>query len=175
MSWVVGIDPGLNGAIAFLNHDARELKVFDMPVLAAGSTGKRMVDAQGVVRIFEGFPNIRHIFIEQVGARPGQGVVSMFNFGVSCGVIAGVVASTKNPYTMVTPLKWKKAMAVPAEKESAKLRANQLLPKFAEMWPMKKHDGRAEAALLALYGLGTYDKSVIKGETQNAGLAELLS
>jgi hypothetical protein len=27
-----------------------------------------------------------------------------------------------------------------------------LLPQAAHQWPLRKHDGRAEAALLALYG-----------------------
>jgi hypothetical protein len=31
-------------------------------------------------------------------------------------------------------------------------RANQLLPFCTDMWPLKKHDGRAEAALIAVYG-----------------------
>jgi hypothetical protein len=41
---------------------------------------------------------------------------------------------------------------VPAEKDGARARASQLLPQHAGHWPLKKHDGRAEAALIALYG-----------------------
>lgn len=167
MSLFVGIDPGLDGAIAFLNHDATELKVYDMPTLITGTTGKRTVDANALVNLFEKHCIIRHIFVELVAARPGQGVVSMFNFGVSCGVVKGVVAATKNPLTMVTPAKWKKLMGVPAAKDGAIARATQLMPRHTSNWTRKKDDGRAEAALLALYGLSTYDKSIINKEIKN--------
>lgn len=167
MRWLVGIDPGLDGAIAFLNDDATALRVYDMPTLVTGGTGKRTVNADALVEIFRTNPSIYHIFIELVGARPGQGVVSMFNFGVSCGVIKGVVASSMNPHTMVTPMKWKKAMGVPAAKDGAIARATQLMPRHAQNWTRKKDDGRAEAALLALYGLTTFDKSIINKEPKN--------
>jgi hypothetical protein len=34
----------------------------------------------------------------------------------------------------------------------ARARATQLLPAAAHRWPLVKHDGRAEAALIAYYG-----------------------
>lgn len=181
MSLFVGIDPGLDGAIAFLNHDATELKVYDMPTLITGTTGKRTVDAHAlVVMLTNAATYIDHIFVELVSARPGQGVVSMFNFGVSCGVVKAAVAATRKPSTMVTPLKWKKAMGVPAAKDGAIARATQLMPHHAKNWTRKKDDGRAEAALLALYGLNTFNKTVINKEPKNvrqsaATLDELLS
>jgi hypothetical protein len=44
------------------------------------------------------------------------------------------------------------ALRVPAEKDGARARASQLIPAGASWWPLVKHDGRAEAALIALYG-----------------------
>jgi hypothetical protein len=42
---------------------------------------------------------------------------------------------------------------VPAAKDGARARASQLLPGAADQWPLVKHDGRAEAALIALWGI----------------------
>jgi hypothetical protein len=42
---------------------------------------------------------------------------------------------------------------VPKAKDGARARASQLLPAGVQLWPLVKHDGRAEAALLALYGV----------------------
>jgi crossover junction endodeoxyribonuclease RuvC len=42
---------------------------------------------------------------------------------------------------------------VPAGKDAARARACELLPRLADRWPLVKHHGRAEAALLALYGI----------------------
>jgi crossover junction endodeoxyribonuclease RuvC len=57
------------------------------------------------------------------------------------------------PMSFVAPATWKRALQVPAAKDGARARASQLLPAAAGHWPLVKHDGRAEAALIALYGL----------------------
>ena len=51
-----------------------------------------------------------------------------------------------------SPRRWKRALHVPKAKDAARARASQLLPEAAHQWRLRKHDGRAEAALLALYG-----------------------
>jgi hypothetical protein len=52
---------------------------------------------------------------------------------------------------------WKKALGVPADKDGARARASQLMPENAWLWPLVKHDGRAEAALIAYWGIRTLD------------------
>ena len=64
-----------------------------------------------------------------------------------------VVAANFIPLTMVAPLKWKRALGVPADKDGARARASQLLPAHAGLWCRVKDDGRAEAALIAYYGV----------------------
>jgi crossover junction endodeoxyribonuclease RuvC len=54
---------------------------------------------------------------------------------------------------MVRPNIWKKAIGCPKDKDMARMLASRLLPQHSDNWPLKKHDGRAEAALIALYGL----------------------
>ena len=80
---VVGIDPGLSGAIAILK-DKKVLSIFDMPVMAEGKKNKRQLNSALLVSLIK--ENIIEgeevsVVVEQVNAMPGQGVTSMFNFG----------------------------------------------------------------------------------------------
>jgi crossover junction endodeoxyribonuclease RuvC len=154
MPSVCGIDPGLSGALFFLNADGTTGEAVDMPVhmLARGGKAKRELDIAALLHILASRP-ITHAFIELVGSMPKQGIASTFQFGKAYGIILGVVAALQIPHTLVSPVQWKRALQVPKVKAGARSRASQLLPKAAPQWPMVKHDGRAEAALLSLYGL----------------------
>jgi crossover junction endodeoxyribonuclease RuvC len=81
-----------------------------------------------------------------------MGATGAYNFGWSCGVVEAIICSYKIPFSYVTPQSWKKAMQCPKEKDASRMRASQLLPKFSHNWDRKKDDGRAESALIALYG-----------------------
>lgn len=146
-----GIDIGLSGAIAFLDSDGG-LTITEMPTLALsrGGKNKREIDAHALAVILSG--HIDHAFVERVGAMPGQGVSSVFAFGKSYGIVIGILAALGVPVTFVAPRKWKTALSVPAAKDGARARASQLMPQGAEFWRLKRQDGCAEAALLALYG-----------------------
>jgi crossover junction endodeoxyribonuclease RuvC len=152
---LAGIDPGLSGAVAFLDAaSGAVIDIVDMPVLALSRAGKnkREVDAHALARLI-GAHRPGHTFIELVGAMPGQGVSSVFAFGKSFGIALGVIAALDVPYTLVAPVTWKRALGVPAAKDGARARASQLMPGAVHHWPLVKHDGRAEAALIAYYGL----------------------
>lgn len=153
-SITLGIDPGLSGAIAFLDLAAGRLEVHDVPTFTLGRGGKmkREVDTVGLARLIDAGGPISHAYVEQVGAMPGQGVASMFAFGKVFGIILGILAAGFVPLTLVTPQKWKRALGVPAEKDGARARASQLLPAHAALWTRVKDDGRAEAAMIALWG-----------------------
>jgi len=147
MTNILGIDVGMNGAFAF--YDGVELMIYDMPTHKRNKTSR--VDCGRVARIIaDNKPD--HAFIEQVNAF-GMGASSAYNFGFGCGAIEGVLSSLQVPFTYITPQVWKKAMQCPTEKDGARARASQLLPQFAHNWDLKKHDGRAEASLIALYGM----------------------
>ena len=147
MKTILGIDPGMSGAIAF--YDGQELLIRDMPVFQRNKT--KRVDCHALHKYMQEC-EADHAYIEQVNAF-GMGASSAMNFGWSCGVIEALVASLNIPFTYVTPQKWKKAMQCPKDKDAARMRATQLLPQFADNWPLKKHSDRAEASRSALYGL----------------------
>jgi crossover junction endodeoxyribonuclease RuvC len=151
---IVGIDPGLSGALFFLDPgNPSNGEAVDIPThtLTRGGKQKREVDIAGLIAVLAMRP-LTHAFIEQVGAMPGQGVSGVFAFGKCYGVVLGVIAARSIPLSLVPPVRWKRALGVPRAKDGARARASQLLPEAASQWPLKKHDGRAEAALIALYG-----------------------
>ena len=156
MSFVIGIDPGINGAIAIFENGQLDA-VIDMPTLEmdSGKTKKRHISAIGLVRILETWTLVSdgqaHIVIEKVGALPGNGSVSMFNFGRSAGIIEGVVAALRMPYTYVTPATWTKAVGRATGKDASRMRAMELFPSKAELFKRAKDDGRADAALIAYW------------------------
>ena len=152
---IAGIDPGLSGALFFMDPDnPANGEAADLPVhlLIRGGKKKRELDTAGLIGILTPH-RLDHVLLEQVNAMPGQGVSGVFAFGKCYGVILGIVAARSIPLTLVTPTVWKRALGVPKAKDGARARASQLLPGAAHQWSLKKHDGRAEACLLALYGL----------------------
>jgi crossover junction endodeoxyribonuclease RuvC len=156
MSYVIGIDPGISGAIAIF-EDGKLDAVIDMPTLEldSGKTKKRHISAIGLVRILETWTLVSdgqaHVVIERVGALPGNGSVSMFNFGRSAGIIEGVVAALQRPYTYVTPATWTKAVGRAAGKDASRMRAMELFPSKADLFKRATDDGRADAALIAYW------------------------
>src|ERR1700733_9902082 len=152
---VAGVDPGLSGAVALLDAaTGAVIDILDMPTLALSRGGKNKLelDPHSLAAAL-GRDRIGHAFVENVGAMPGQGVSSVFSFGKSYGVVIGVLATLGVPMSFVAPAAWKRALQVPAAKDGARARASQLLPAAACHWPLVKHDGRAEAALIAYFGL----------------------
>lgn len=150
-SYILGIDPGLSGALCFMGKE--ESFVTDMPVFEVmrNKKKKREINLQAVVGLISQH-NISHCYFEKVGAMPGQGVTSMFAMGRGVGNLEGILAAFSVPVTYVTPQKWKKSLGVTGNKDESRKRASELMPDMAEYWPLKKHDGRAESALIAYYG-----------------------
>jgi crossover junction endodeoxyribonuclease RuvC len=150
---ILGIDPGLSGAIAIYNIYTEELVVMDMPVVEMTRNGKhkREVSPALVADVIAGKGAVR-AYMERVSAMPGQGVSSMFSFGRSAGIVEGVLAAYEIPVTLVTPQAWMKAMAVRAGKDGSRERAMQLFPAYSTLFARKKDDGRSDAALIAKYG-----------------------
>ena len=96
---IIGIDPGLSGAIAILD-EKKVIGIFDMPVMSEGKKNKRQLNSAQLVSILKEHKNSNDemaVVVEQVNAMPGQGVTSMFNFGQSFGAIKGICAALNLP------------------------------------------------------------------------------
>lgn len=150
MTTILGIDPGMGGALAF--YDGSEMIVHDMPTyeITKGKSKRRKLDVYNLIQILKN--DFDHALIEQVWAQPGNGAAAAFTFGWGCGAIDALVQNSQVPYSYITPAHWKKETHTPKDKDGARMRASQLMPKFAHNWDRKKDDGRAEAALIAYYG-----------------------
>jgi crossover junction endodeoxyribonuclease RuvC len=150
---VLGIDVGLNGAIALI-VDGQLLEVHDMPTvtLERNNKTKRMVNAQALSLIIRG-AKADSAYLERLNAMPGQGVTSMFSMGQSLGVVLGILAACEVPTTTIPPRTWQKALDVPQGKDGSRYRAAQLFPEHADMFSRVKDDGRSDAVLIAAYGV----------------------
>ena len=150
--FIIGIDPGLTGGIAVLDSETKELvRLADMPVIPEGN--KKKVSGHGLMKIMGDYSRqqVDMVYLERVGARPGQGVVSMFNFGRSYGAVEAAIAVMGLPVTYVAPQSWKRAAGLlRADKDASRGRVLDLYPN-AEVH-RKKDNGRADAVLIARYG-----------------------
>lgn len=150
MSIIAAIDPGLGGGIALIRVGSGRPELValeDIPVLQI--TGKQIVDGRKVWELLMGFvPSV--VVIESVGARPGQGVTSMFTFGRALGAVESAAQIVGAPIERVTPQVWQRAMGVNGVADP-RGRAGELMPAARERLARKKDIGRADALLMALW------------------------
>lgn len=160
----VGIDPGLEGAVAVMDGTGKYIRFTDTPTvtLRSGKKFKKQMDPSACSKVLEGIVAEAEsviVTIEKVQAMPGggersMGATSAFSFGFGFGIWIGLLAALKVPYQMVHPMTWKKAMmyGMGKEKDASRLKAMQLFPVSSRDLYLKKHHGRADALLLAAYG-----------------------
>lgn len=150
---IVGVDPGLGGALAVIEGD-EVILLQDLPTVQFSNARiKRRLDGAGMAQMLEPFAgDISMAIVEKVAARPGEAPSGAFSFGYSSGCIAGVLGALQVPITTVQPATWKKAMGLGPDKDLSRSRALELFPKMAPMLARKKDHDRAEALLLAAWG-----------------------
>jgi len=156
-SYILGVDPGLKGAFAFLPQRDNETEkrqppiLFKMPLIK--HQGKKSeLDLRKVVSdIGDLLFQTEYAAIEVVGAWPGAGVTGMFRFGFFTGSIHGVIASHNVPIVPVHPSVWKVALGLGREKKAARVRAAELYPEMSDYFSYADDDGLAEAVLIAKF------------------------
>lgn len=154
----MGIDPGLDGAIATLDPVTQAVTVFDMPTfeITVSKKKRRELDLFALARWFDMHADsIVKATIEDPGPMPTDGAIQAFKFGTNCGVAKMAVAAHLIPMQLVRPADWKRAMRLTADKDASRRAATLRFPQAGDLFALKKFDGRAEAALLAFYGANT--------------------
>ena len=139
---LLGIDPGKQGALALLDTETNRVTTHDMP-----GTTRELHD------LIAGFPIIRIAVVEKPFYPPKNGTANAGKKGEAYGTLIGALEWRDIPFREVRPEEWKRSLNVPTDKNASRQRANQFFPDDADQWPLVKHDGRAEASLIAWYAL----------------------
>ena len=142
----IGIDPGKNGGIALIEIVFGKVNTVRTAVFSETLLINLLSELQDC--------EYCKCILEKVNAMPGQGVVSMFNFGQNFGFIQGVLKAYKIPFELVPPQKWKKEFSVTSDKNTSIEVCKRLFPNVnlkATPRCKKDHDGMAEALLMAEY------------------------
>ena len=151
---IIGIDPGLSGAIAILENNKVE-KIFDIPVMPEGKKNKRQLNSAQLVKLLKDNVSNKEevaIVVEHVTAMPGQGVTSMFNFGQTFGAIKGICAALGLPIFFVRPAKWKKHFdLINSSKDSSRTKAIEMYPSLSDQLSKKKDVNKSDAILFARF------------------------
>ena len=149
---IIGIDPGISGAISIVENK-KILEVYDMPTMIDGKKNKRQINGAQVTNIIKEVLNGNKevvVVVEQVNAMPGQGVTSMFNFGQSFGVIKGICSAMQLPIFFVRPVKWKKHFdLIKSQKDASRTKVIEIFPKISSILSKKKDANKADAILIA--------------------------
>lgn len=175
----VGIDPGISGGIAAIDELGNVIFALPTPCLKITKKGKSKsdYDIKGMVDILKSIDvSSSSVCQELTHAMPGNGGVSMYNFGRGHGIWEGMVCSLGFKQVFCTPQKWKemypeiatdklskdqravmsssqisswKRKAKSDAKKKSINKAKQLFPKSESAMSKIKHDGIAEALLIA--------------------------
>lgn len=150
---ILGVDPGLSGALAIYEPKTKELRhAFPIPTFLDAKGKKHINIALLSLFVEEHAKSIEKAIVEDVHAMPGQGVVSMFRFGQALGIVEGILGSFFLPVVKASPAVWKGIFKLSRDKKQSREMAATLFPDFSQQFAKPKSDGIAEAALLAVFG-----------------------
>lgn len=144
MSTTIGIDPGANGAIAWIDNGKPCVEkmpdtLLDLWELIAD------IDRESAIK---GHPLRAKAYIEQVASSPQMGVVSAFSFGRGYGNLEMALTAAGIPFERVRPQVWQKSLGcmTKGDKNVSKRKAQELFPS------LKITHATADALLIAEYG-----------------------
>ncbi|MBD5302410.1 MAG: hypothetical protein HDS16_05380 [Bacteroides sp.] len=140
----LGIDPGANGGMVWLDEDGSLLECIKMPstpedvLTALGS-----YDCESVV-----------CFMEKVGGIPGQGAASSFTFGKGYGELTMALLAKGISTTLISPAKWQKYFNLSGKKGESKTSHKNRIKAWAQQrFPKQKVTlWAADALAIASYG-----------------------
>jgi hypothetical protein len=153
---IVGVDPGLKGAIALLDSSNGETEVLVMPVIE----GKRPEYDLPSIKCLLNYPHT-HVVVERPQPLPSSiaGTIANFHRGRSLGLWEALCCGMSIPVSFVSPRKWQQEMldGIPGEdtKQRSLVAARRLFPTVdLKRTPRctKLDDGFSDALLIAEYG-----------------------
>jgi len=175
----VGIDPGISGGIAAIDELCNVILSESTPCIKILKKGKSKsdYDIRSMVNMLKSLSEYNIIVCQELThAMPGNGGVSMYNFGRGHGIWEGIGCALGIIQVFCTPQKWKemypdistnkltkeersvmsssqisswKRKAKADAKKKSILKAKELFPSVSDKMSKVKHDGVAEALLIA--------------------------
>ncbi len=164
---LLGIDPGLSGAIAAVGGNGDWLQTYATPVLQTGKGNRRVYDVTAMAMLLHDLTRDcdriggTRAAIERQQAMPSsvggrkQGTVSAFAQGYGYGLWLGLLAGLEIPHEILRPQAWQRAVGVVPKsgKAGSLTRASQLWPDAPLRGPRGGAlDGVADALLIAEAG-----------------------
>ncbi len=140
---ILGIDPGVQGALALFDRGENRVTVHDMPDTT-----------DTLSELVASFPRVAGCMIEKPFYPKVIGTKNVAKIAEAYGRIKAVLFFHGIAIREVAPKDWKAALNLSDSKAASRQRAGEFFPDDAHQWRLAKHDGRAEAALIAWYGLG---------------------
>lgn len=149
---IIGIDPGLKGAIAVV-HNGIIVALHDMPTEQYEVSGKmrKRIDPVGFRDIIIDAGPVDMVVLEKPTTRPGESPIAALSYGIGFGQMLGVLVALERPWTIVLSQRWTGALGVGADKDEHRHAAMFRFPAAADLFKRKRDDGRADAALIAHY------------------------
>lgn len=151
---ILGVDPGLSGALAVVDRQGALLYCLDVPTVAVPHKGGSRQQLSPAL-LFDALAEMGPFsvaYVEQVTASPQMGVTSAFRFGEVYGMTLAILAARGIRVELVRPQAWKKDLALNSDAEVSRSKALELWPDQSALFKRKMDHNRAEAALIAEWG-----------------------
>jgi crossover junction endodeoxyribonuclease RuvC len=182
---VMGIDPGAKGGVALISDEGVE--IYEVPHITYKKTPKSQntseVDPRPYFKLIHRLkPDV--VFIEAVGGYSGQAASRSFTFGHATGSNESIAKLVCRDVRRVNTRDWNLAAGVPwglgkdTKKKLALRIARLAFPQIAEDLKLEKDVDKAEALLIAEYGLsllGLPPRAVARDEVEALGNAYILA
>jgi crossover junction endodeoxyribonuclease RuvC len=169
---VIGVDPGLTGAFAVLDHHGEALSVHDLPTMPIPEAGPKAT-IQREIDVRELYTLLRSVVpadesvicvVEHISSLGDtvKGDQAKASLAATKAYIMAVLRLQGLDTRRVAPARWKKMYGIREPEKGAGLpdAKKQALAKARQMFgdrylPLAKHHNRAEALLIAQWGLRT--------------------
>ena len=155
---IVGIDPGLQGAIAIF--DTHEHKI-DFVGRTPINKKEKIYHYSELVKIFSSLdPETTLCILERQHCMPGEGLPRTFKTGFGFGMFVGMLEALHLPYQIVMAKEWQRrillnyAKSIPIKERSIQNALHVFKLPFLHRTPRSvvDHDGMADALNMVLYG-----------------------
>lgn len=167
-TWV-GIDPGLEGAVAVLDGEGNLACLWDIPIeYVKRKRRQKQVHLELLDRIIAALPRYDRpaVHLEWPTTRPDEAAEASKNFGVGLGQLEALCMARGLEVVKLPPQKWKQDLGLPGKKhphytptEARKAACNfacRMIPNLERSTVYGPRggakDGRAEALLMAWWG-----------------------